>query len=73
MYLIDLKHMSQIFRIIIRVATCPRCPGIILEFFLSLIMSWDWKISLIVLEIRTFTFFMSWKILNVTSSKRFDH
>ena len=42
------------------------------NFFLSLKMTWNWETRLIVLEIRPFTFFMSWKILKYNSSKTFQ-
>ena len=52
------------------VATCrgsPGCSGIVL----SLKMSWNWEIRLIVLEIRPFTFFMFLKIFKCDFLKTF--
>ena len=56
---------------IFRVATCPGYPGIVLKFLLSLKVSWNREIRLIVLEIRPFTFSLSWKILNSDFLKTF--
>ena len=50
-----------------------KCPGIVLKFFLALKIPWNWEIKQIVLEIRPFTFFLSWKIFKCDFLKSFDH
>ena len=68
------NHFSETDNDITKEATCPgstECAGIVLEFLLFLKMTWNWKIKLIFLKIRSFTFSMSWKILKCDYLKTF--